>query len=161
MTTSSIHGFSHFSFTVSNIDAAVSWYTGLLGLEVVHRQRQDNAYTRELVGFPSAVLEIAILRPPLGDQPVTATLELVEYVEPSAPAAPRMPNQVGFAHLSMLTDDIFGAHERLASAGVSFRSPPVLISSGKNLGGFICYLTDPDGNGLELFQPPAGVSAPH
>jgi catechol 2,3-dioxygenase-like lactoylglutathione lyase family enzyme len=138
----------------------VAWYTGLLGLELIHRQRQDNAYTRELVGIPSAILEVAILQLPKGDQDATATLELIEYIEPFAPSTPRAPNQVGFAHMSMLTDDIFAAHDRLASAGVYFRSGPVLIESGTNLGGHVCYFTDPDGNGLELFQPPASASAP-
>ena len=30
-----IHGFWHVSFTVSNIDTSVKWYTEVLGLEFV------------------------------------------------------------------------------------------------------------------------------
>ena len=45
----------HFSFTVSDIERSIDWYTRVLGLEFVHRQRQDNEYTRKLVGIPDAV----------------------------------------------------------------------------------------------------------
>jgi catechol 2,3-dioxygenase-like lactoylglutathione lyase family enzyme len=51
-----IAGVLHFSFTVSDLERSVEWYTRVLGLALVHRQRQDNAYTRTLVGMPDAVL---------------------------------------------------------------------------------------------------------
>ena len=35
----------HFSFTVSDLDKSINWYTDILGLEVVNRQRQNNEYT--------------------------------------------------------------------------------------------------------------------
>ena len=52
----------HFSFTVSDLDKSINWYTDILGLEVVNRQRQNNEYTKKLVGFSDAVLEVARLR---------------------------------------------------------------------------------------------------
>lgn len=39
-----IRGFWHVSFTVSNIEAAVKWYTEVLGLEYVRGQEQVNEY---------------------------------------------------------------------------------------------------------------------
>ena len=73
----------HFSFTVSDLDRSVDWYTRVLGLELVHRQRQENAYTQTLVGIPGAVLEIAQFAVP-GVPPARSThmLELVEYITP-------------------------------------------------------------------------------
>ncbi len=47
-----ILGLWHVSFTVSNLDRSVAWYTKVLGLEYVRGQVQDNEYTRQLVGFP-------------------------------------------------------------------------------------------------------------
>jgi hypothetical protein len=41
----------------------------------------------------------------------------------------------------------------MARLGVEFCSPPVAITAGANRGGFTCYLRDPDGITLELFQP--------
>ena len=49
----------HFSFTVRDIERSVDWYTRVLGLELVHRQRQENAYTPILVGIPGAISRTA------------------------------------------------------------------------------------------------------
>ena len=38
-------GVLHFSFTVSDIDKSVRWYTDVLGLELVNRQRQNNQFS--------------------------------------------------------------------------------------------------------------------
>lgn len=151
-------GTSHFSFTVADTDASCAWYERILGLRVVHRQRQDNDYTREFVGVPDAVLEIAELELPgtsAGGHPIL--LELVEYVQPKGAAVAPAVNDVGGAHLSLVVDDLEMEYERLRAAGVQFRSPPVRITEGVNEGGHICYLSDPDGITVELFQPrPSG-----
>ncbi|TDB96886.1 hypothetical protein E1267_40420, partial [Nonomuraea longispora] len=78
-----MRGVWHFSFTVADLDRSVAFYRDLLGLTLVHRQEQDNAYTRRLVGHPDAVLRVAQLAVP--GQPrglSTHDLELVEYVRP-------------------------------------------------------------------------------
>jgi hypothetical protein len=36
----------------------------------------------------------------------------------------------------------------------TFVSPPVLVDTGINTGGYGIYLRDPDGIVLEIFQPP-------
>jgi catechol 2,3-dioxygenase-like lactoylglutathione lyase family enzyme len=149
-----IKGLSHFSFTVSNADAATAWYVECLRFEVLRRQRQDNAYTRQLVGLPDAILEVAMLQMPSqrGDH---AVLELVEYAKPLSASKQPSPGDVGFAHLSLLVDDIHNEYKRLHDQGISFQSPPVAITEGMNRGGYVCYFVDRDGNGLEFFQPPS------
>jgi catechol 2,3-dioxygenase-like lactoylglutathione lyase family enzyme len=146
-----ILGVSHFSFTVSDVDRSTDWYTSNLAFEVVHRQRQDNDYTRELVGVDNAILEVALLQAPGS---AGLVLELVQYAYPAANGPQPSPGEVGFAHLSFLVDDIHWQYERLSAAGVRFQSPPVSITAGTNVGGFVCYFADPDDNGLELFQRP-------
>ena len=59
-----IQGFWHVSFTVRDIDAAVKWYTEVLGLEYVRGQEQANEYTDKLVGYKNAHLKVAQLRVP-------------------------------------------------------------------------------------------------
>jgi catechol 2,3-dioxygenase-like lactoylglutathione lyase family enzyme len=151
-----LQGVFHFSFTVSDLGRSVDWYTNVLGLELVHTQRQENAYTRTLVGYPDAVLEIAQLRIP-GVVPETSThmLELVQYLEPAGerPALPTV--NVGVAHLALTVTEIHEEYERLLGHGVPFRNPPVEIAEGANRGGFSCYFTDPDGITLEMLQRPA------
>jgi lactoylglutathione lyase len=145
----------HFSFTVSSLDRSVEWYTDVLGLELVLRQRQDNEYTRRLVGIDDAVLDIAQLRIP-GSAPRHSThmLELVEYLQPSGRGIRHLPtNDVGTAHLALLVTDMHARYERMAAHGVRFRNPPVRITEGANAGGLTVYFHDPDGITLELVQP--------
>ena len=52
----------HFSFTVADIERSVEFYRDILGMELVHRQEQSNAYTRKFVGYPDAHLKVAQLK---------------------------------------------------------------------------------------------------
>ena len=144
----------HFSFTVSDIEASVRWYRDVLGLELVHRQRQDNDYTRTLVAMPTAVLEVAQFRlPTVASAMSTHMLELVENAEPPGERVPLTTNNIGVAHLAFVVTGLHDEYERLQSLGVSFRNPPVEITAGVNRGGYSCYFSDPDGITLELVEP--------
>jgi catechol 2,3-dioxygenase-like lactoylglutathione lyase family enzyme len=148
----------HFSFTVSDLERSIEWYTNVLGLELVHRQRQENAYTQILVGIPGAVLEIAQFAVP-GVPPARSThmLELVEYITPRGRELGDIEaNTIGSAHLALLVTDLPARYERMLALGVRFRNPPVEITEGANAGGMACYFRDPDGITLELLQPSPG-----
>ncbi len=158
---SRLTGVWHYSFHVSDLDTSVDFYAGLLGLELVHRQEQANAYTRRLVGYADAHLRVAQLRVPGAAATVSShTLELVEYVVPRPAAVPLERALPGTGHLAFAVDDIATEHERLQTAGVRFVSPPNAITAGVNSGGWACYFVDPDGITLELVQPPAIVPTP-
>ncbi|QFY10708.1 hypothetical protein GBF35_32545 [Nonomuraea phyllanthi] len=150
-----MRGVWHFSFTVADLDRSVAFYRDLLGFALVHRQEQDNDYTRRLVGYPDAVLRVAQLAVPGQPRGVsTHDLELVEYVRPKG--APRDPARhlPGAAHLALTVEDARAEHARLAAAGVRFVNPPEVITAGVNRGGYACYFLDPDEITLELVQPP-------
>lgn len=142
----------HFSITVSDIERSIEWYRDVLGLDLLSRQRNDNAYTRALVGMDDALLEIAFLALPA--QEATA-LELIEYVQPRRAAVELPTCQPGVAHIAFEVADIDSALARLAEAGTDPVSPPVEIDRGANRGMRACYLRDPDGFTIELMQPPA------
>jgi len=145
----------HLSFTISDIERSVDWYTDVLGLELVHRQRQENEYTQILVGIPGAVLEVAQFAVP-GVPPASSThmLELVQYLAPTGGTlGPVATSTIGSAHLALLVTDIHARYERMLARGVVFRNPPVSITEGTNAGGFACYFRDPDEITLELLQP--------
>jgi muconolactone delta-isomerase len=157
----------HFSFTVSDLDRSIQWYTQVLGLELVHTQRQDNTYTRQLVGVPDAVLQVAQFRLPMAPPPYsTHMLELVQYLQPPGNDLELTINSVGAAHLALMVDDIQERYVRMSALGVDFVNPPVEITEGANVGGFACYFHDPDRITLELLQPSAarlqelGLSGP-
>ncbi|HEY3710086.1 MAG TPA: VOC family protein [Amycolatopsis sp.] len=151
-----LHGVWHFSFTVSDLDKSVAFYTDQLGLELIHTQEQSNEYTRKLVGYPEAHLRIAQLVVPGQPRGLSShDLELVEYVQPRGTRGDAEICNPGAAHLALTVDDIHDRHARLTAAGVRFYSPPNAITAGVNTGGFTCYLEDPDRIVLELVQPPA------
>jgi lactoylglutathione lyase len=152
----------HFSFHVGDLDRSVDFYTRLLGMDLIHRQEQANAYTASLVGYPEAHLRVAQLAVPgrPHDSVSTHDLELVEYVHPHFDALPIERARPGSAHLAFAITDINEEFERLSSQGVQFVSPPNLIESGVNKGGGTCYFLDPDGITLELVQPPKRSSDP-
>lgn len=144
----------HIGFTVADIERSVDWYGRVFGLELIHRQRSDNAYTRTLVGVPQAVLEVAQFALPAAPPPFsTHMLELIQYVNGSAEKALRLDvNQPGTAHLGFVVTDIHTKYQQLLADGVNFVNPPVRVTEGANVGGFACYLRDPDDNVLELMQ---------
>jgi lactoylglutathione lyase len=150
-----IQGFFHVSFTVSNLEASVKWYTEVLGLQFVRGQEQHNEYTSKLVGYPDAHLKVAQLRVPGQTIPISRHhVELVEYVHPRGEDIPLDTNRTGVGHWAFIVDDIHAEFERLSALGVKFKAErPVAIEHGANKGGYTIYFTDPDGITLELLQP--------
>jgi lactoylglutathione lyase len=153
-----LRAFSHFSFVVRDIERSVAWYRDVLGLRLVVRQRQENAYTRRFVGVPGAILEVAEFALPEASGTDDVLLELLEYVEPRGEHRPLRRQDVGNAHLSFVVDDIVAEHERLSEAGAIFVTPPVRIEQGVYAGGWVLYFLDPDVITLDLFQPAAALS---
>jgi len=151
-----IRGLWHVSFTVSNLERSVEWYTKVLGLEYVRGQVQDNEYSRRLVGFADARLKVAQLRIPNLTIPISRHhIELVEYEQPRGAGIPLQTNSPGVGHWAFVVDDIHAELARLKSHGVRFKSEsPNLITEGVNRGGYTIYFLDPDGITLELMQPP-------
>jgi catechol 2,3-dioxygenase-like lactoylglutathione lyase family enzyme len=148
-------GVWHFSFTVSDIDGAVDFYTRVLGFELVHTQAQSNEYTRKLVGYDDADLRVAQLAVP--GQPrglSTHDLELVQYVAPKGERGDDGIKNPGQAHLALTVEDMAAEYERLRSAGVEFFSEPNLITAGVNEGGYTVYFWGFDRIVHELVQPP-------
>ncbi|GJH14549.1 glyoxalase/bleomycin resistance/dioxygenase family protein [Caballeronia novacaledonica] len=138
------------------MDKALEFYVGLLGMEIVHEQLQDNAYTRELVGVPGAKLRVVMLTFPDVNAGISGHLiELVEYIEPKGVKLDLRPCNIGAAHCALITDDAWELYERLSAGGIDYVSPPVAITAGMNKGGFTCYVRAPDGFTLEFMQPPA------
>jgi catechol 2,3-dioxygenase-like lactoylglutathione lyase family enzyme len=144
-------GIHHTGYTVSNLDRSLEFYQGLLGFELVGRQDKEGGYLGEIVGYPDCKVRQAHLRIPGSEHVV----ELFEYVSPAGEAnGPFLPPNVGTSHLCILTDDLPALYDRLVEAGVdTFVSPPVLVDTGFNTGGYGLYLRDPDGIPVELFQP--------
>jgi lactoylglutathione lyase len=145
----------HFSFTVADIERSVEFYRDVLGMELVHRQEQSNAYTRKFVGYPDAHLKVAQLRIKGRETGRSGhLLELVEYVAPKGQKVDTRTPNPGTAHLAFEVDDIQAEYRRMVALGVRFRSEPVAIEAGINKGGHTVYFLDPDDITLEILEPP-------
>jgi catechol 2,3-dioxygenase-like lactoylglutathione lyase family enzyme len=150
-----IQGFWHVSFTVSNLEQSVKWYTEVLGLEYVRGQEQANEYTARLVGFPNVHLKVAQLRlPDLAVPRSMHHIELIEYAHPRGENISLDTNRTGVGHWAFQVDDLRAEYERMKALGVHFKSEPNYITAGVNKGGWAVYFTDPDGITLELMEPP-------
>ncbi|MEO5885061.1 MAG: hypothetical protein ABIQ58_06050, partial [Candidatus Limnocylindrales bacterium] len=80
-------------------------------------------------------------------------VELLEYVGIERLSAASRPCDPGAGHLCLYVDDVTAMYERLVGLGFAARSDHVVdITAGPNQGARSCYMSDPDGYPVELFQ---------
>ena len=157
----SISGIWHFGFTVSDIERAIRFYTEALGLELRHRQIQDNEYTSNLVGYPGVRLNVAQLTLPGGVSSRSGhILELSEYERPRGGRLPDGTNQIASGHLAFEVTDIDALIAPIERLGGRLVGAPQEITEGINQGGRAVYIRDPDGITIELVEPPPASNPP-
>jgi catechol 2,3-dioxygenase-like lactoylglutathione lyase family enzyme len=141
-----INGVHHFALTVADVDRSIAFYSGF-GFELVSDREVDGDYVEQITGVPDAHIRLTHL------SAFGHNLELVQYKRPLGADRARDLQDVGSAHICLLTDDLDAECERLRAQSVPFRSPgPVTTTSGPNRGGRGIYVEDPDGNAVEIVQ---------
>ena len=139
----------HISYTVSDLDESIRFYTLLLGEEPFLRKVWDQEYVGVLTGYDRIVLDGAFWQLPGG-----TVLELLKFDVPDTIDHDPTLVTVGASHLGLVCDDLASEVERLRAAGVRFRSDLVTIPWGPYKGGLAAFALDPDGIFIELFQLP-------
>ena len=137
-------GHCHTSFTVSDIDRSVEFYTEVLGFEQDLRFDVDGEGISTIVGLPDTRLRIAFVR--LGE----FRIELIQYATPAGVKIDTATNNVGSAHIAFWTDDVDKTYEELKAKGVEFIAAPTNSKPDRPR---VAYFTDPDDNTLEIVQP--------
>jgi catechol 2,3-dioxygenase-like lactoylglutathione lyase family enzyme len=124
-------------FYVEHFEAEVEFFSEAIG--------EDVAQLHGLEG--EADFTVAIVR--IGD----GLIELLEFRSPTGVEAPTIRGcDVGSSHIAIQVDDIEEKYRTLSDAGVAFTRPPLRRDEGE-LGEFsLAFLTDPDGNRVELVQ---------
>jgi diaminopimelate decarboxylase len=150
-----VDGLDHVAVTSGDLEASLTFYRDLLGLEV-----RDRGETRggefDVTGLTDARVRWADLRLGLGQ-----VLELIEYLEPRGEAVRPRPNDPGATHVSLRVSDIDAVYERLREASVVVLGEPLTITTpGGWEGARVFYSSDPDGVSVELIQPATWVAEP-
>jgi len=149
MSSFKVLGTNHTSFTVSNMDRTVAFFTDALGFEVISRAPRDSAIIERVTGVKGAQIEVTYIQGP-GHR-----LELIQYLAPADKGRVRsLPCDTGFAHIAYDVDDIDAAIAASEPHGVLPIGDPVAIDKGPNKGGRVVYLRDPDDVTIEYIERP-------
>ncbi len=145
-----VTGFFHGGISVRDMDTSLRFYRDGLGLEIAWDRRLDAPYLKEVLGLGFESIRIVYLHIPGG-----GFVELLEYIGIERTSGAARPCDFGSGHLCLYVDDVVSMHAHLLSLGFRARSSDtVAITSGPNAGARSCYMLDPDGYAVELFQPP-------
>jgi len=138
----------HIAISVSDMEKALEFYSGLLGLEVMMDMELENDPTiQAMFGLKEIKMRYVLF---LGKG---ARLNLLEFKHPRGEnvAKKLRPYDHAIHHLAFVVDDVEAAYHELSAKGVEFISPPQDTGLAK-----AATLRGPDGVSLELFQLPMG-----
>ncbi len=148
-----VTGFFHAGVTVSDMDRALTFYRDGLGLEQAFDRTLDAPYLKAVLGLTFDRIRAVYLHVPGG-----GFVELLEYDGIERMPAVSRPCDYGAGHLCLYVDDVEAMHARLVGLGFGARSEGVVdITAGPNQGSRSCYMADPDGYAVELFQKRPGA----
>ena len=140
----------HAGMVVTNLESAIEFYTKGLGLNLIDTPVVTGAGISSLVGYEGSHLKEAFLG--TADQTTvmdSPTLALIEYVHPrSSEKVTPERNAIGAGHVGFFVDGLDELFARLVDMGAGTLGPPTDINDTTRG----CYLTDPDGNWIELVE---------
>ncbi len=95
-----IRGVHHFSFSVTDIERTIGFYSKMLGLELVAKRVNESDTLGISLGTrqPHAKIKVAIMQ--AGD----TQIEFIEYVDPKAEPCQKNPSIAGSGHIALWTD---------------------------------------------------------
>ena len=138
----------HTGFVVKNLDEALEFYTGTLGM-IVERDPavSDTPWIAAVVGYENVKMRVTYVG--VGDG---HSIELIQYIEPQAEIRTDQfdRNCPGSAHAAMIVDNVSKWRERLESKGIEVFGPRYKRDVEYPWAQYAIYFQDPDGNWLEM-----------
>lgn len=122
----------HTMIRVKDLDRALAFYTGLLGMKVLRQKEYpDGKFTNCFVGY--------------GTNPEHYELELTYNW------GHEQAYELGDAwgHIALGVSDIYATCDKLAQAGAKITRPPGPMKHGTTV---IAFIEDPDGHKIELIE---------
>jgi len=151
MSDAKVLGVNHTSFTVSDIERSISFFTEVLGFRVTSHEPRDPAMIQALTGIDGADIDVAYLQMP------GHALELIEYKGPDDRGKVNCRVcDVGAAHIAFDVEDLQAVVGPSLRNGVELMGEILEITGGPNKGGQVAYMRDPDGVTMEFIQRGAG-----
>ena len=151
MTEVRVLGTNHTSFTVSNLDRSISFFTEVLGFRVTSHEPRDPAMIQAMTGIDGADIDVAYLQMP------GHALELIEYKGPADRGQVECRVcDVGAAHIAFDVEDVQAVIDRGAQYGVQLMGNVLDVTGGPNKGARAAYLRDSDGVTMEFLQRGTG-----
>jgi catechol 2,3-dioxygenase-like lactoylglutathione lyase family enzyme len=126
-------GFAHISVTVTNLDKAMAFYGGVLGLEQVPRPAFD---------FPGVWYSLG------GD----VQLHIMVNEALTRPPVERERFEVCYPHFALWTEDADDTARQVAESGTHFYDFTATPTGLRQL-----FVKDPDGNMIEFIGPTAAA----
>ncbi len=147
MPTFEVLGFNHTSFTVTDLDRPIAFFTELLGFELKSRAPRSQNLIERLTSIPGASINVAYLA---GHG---HTMELIEYAGPTEKGTFLPPMcDAGASHIALNVSDLDVAVEASAAFGFEPMGDVIAIDAGPNEGRRVVYLRSPDGITLEFLE---------
>ena len=146
-----VRGIDHAGIAVASLEAALHFYSDLLGLRVTDQGEDGGPELDAITGQSGVRIRYAEL-----DLGAGQLLEVIEGITPAGTQLTQRPFDPGAAHVALRVDDVDAVCARLVAAGVTVPGRPTTISAAGAWKGARCvYVEDPDGRILELVQRPA------
>ena len=141
--------FGHVNLVARDWRSLAAFYTSVFGCVFVPPERDYSGRDLERgSGVPGATLRGAHLRLPGGD-PTGPTIEIFEYPN-ELDALPPAANRPGWGHIAFSVADVATAREIVLREGGSRVGDIVTLETSNGLRVEWTYVTDPEGNILEL-----------
>jgi catechol 2,3-dioxygenase-like lactoylglutathione lyase family enzyme len=147
-----IQRLTHMGICVSDLEASLRFYCGVLGCVEVGRLELAGEPTATLNGMPDVKVRAVYL------ERDGWRLELIAFPLPGVVGSKqaRPMNQLGLTHLSFRVDDLDAACAAVEAAGGSLLRATRLDLPGPTR---VIMATDPDGVRLELIEAPGDPNA--
>lgn len=139
----------HTNLIAADWRALAAFYASVFGCRPVPPERDFRGPALDAgTGLRGAHLAGVHLRLP-GHGPDGPTLEIFGYDEVEDRPATAV-NRPGFGHIAFAVDDVTAARDEVLAAGGSALGEVVTLATGDGRMVTWCYLTDPEGNVVEL-----------
>jgi catechol 2,3-dioxygenase-like lactoylglutathione lyase family enzyme len=140
---------AHTGFVVSSLEDATRFWVEGLGATFVRNAEAGGEFLANVTGAHGASVNAAIV------EIAGCIVELLEYHNAPPPVGPApAPFNPGAAHLALNVSDLDAALARAAQFGWHAWGVPQMIDAGPRSGTRVMYIRGPDGEAVELIEPP-------